>query len=130
MTTEAHPTQFIADALTIRENFGDVRGLTVVFMGDAKNNVANSLMVGCAKLGMNYVACCPEADAPDSELVEKCRAIAAENDCTVTVTSDVDEGTKGAHALSACIPRHQNHGSSGDRRKVRTCRNGSYRRGL
>lgn len=99
LTTEAHPTQFIADALTIRENFGDVRGLTVVFMGDAKNNVANSLMVGCAKLGMNYVACCPEADAPDSELVEKCRAIAAENDCTVTVTSDVDEGTKGAHVI-------------------------------
>ena len=99
LTTEAHPTQFIADALTIRENFGDVRGLTVVFMGDAKNNVANSLMVGCAKLGMNYVACCPEADAPDSELVEKCRAIAAENDCTVTVTSDVDEGTKGSHVI-------------------------------
>ena len=99
LTTEAHPTQFIADALTIRENFGDVRGLTVVFMGDAKNNVANSLMVGCAKLGMNYVACCPEADAPDSELVEKCRAIAAENDCTVTVTCDVDEGTKGAHVI-------------------------------
>lgn len=63
LTTEAHPTQFIADALTIRENFSDVRGLTVVFMGDAKNNVANSLMVGCAKLGMNYVACCPDADA-------------------------------------------------------------------
>ena len=103
LTTEAHPTQFIADALTIRENFGDVRGLTVVFMGDAKNNVANSLMVGCAKLGMNYVACCPEADAPDSELVKKCRAIAAENDCTVTVTSDVDEGTKGAHVIY-CLP--------------------------
>ena len=99
LTTEAHPTQFIADALTIRENFGDVRGLTVVFMGDAKNNVANSLMVGCAKLGMNYVACCPDADAPDSELVEKCRTIAAENNCTVTVTSDVEEGTKGAHVI-------------------------------
>ena len=97
--TQVFPTQFIADALTIRENFGDVRGLTVVFMGDAKNNVANSLMVGCAKLGMNYVACCPDADAPDSDLVEKCRAIAAENNCTVTVTSDVAEGTKGAHVI-------------------------------
>ncbi len=99
LTVEAHPTQFIADALTIRENFGDVHGLKVVFMGDAKNNVANSLMVGCAKLGMNYVACCPEADAPDPELVAKCQAIAAENGATVTVTSNVEEGTKGAHVI-------------------------------
>ena len=70
-----------------------------IYLGYFLSTVANSLMVGCAKLGMNYVACCPEADAPDSELVEKCRAIAAENDCTVTVTSDVDEGTKGAHVI-------------------------------
>jgi ornithine carbamoyltransferase len=99
LTVEAHPTQFIADALTIRENFGDVKGLKVVFMGDAKNNVANSLMVGCAKLGMSYVACCPDADAPDAALVEQCKAIAAENGATVTVTSDVSEGTKGAHVI-------------------------------
>ena len=99
LTVEAHPTQFIADALTIRENFGDVKGLKVVFMGDAKNNVANSLMVGCSKLGMNYVACCPEADAPDAALVEQCQAIAAENGATVTVTSDVAEASKGAHVI-------------------------------
>ena len=99
LTTEAHPTQFIADALTIRENFGNLAGLTVVFMGDAKNNVANSLMVGCAKMGMNYVACCPEADAPDAELVQKAQEIAAQNGATVTVTSDVEAGTKGADVI-------------------------------
>ncbi len=99
LTTEAHPTQFIADALTIRENFGKLAGLTVVFMGDAKNNVANSLMVGCAKMGMNYVACCPEADAPDVELVQKAQQIAAENGATITVTSDVEAGTKGADVI-------------------------------
>ena len=99
LTTEAHPTQFIADALTIRENFGALAGLTVVFMGDAKNNVANSLMVGCAKMGMNYVACCPEADAPDAELVQKAQQIAAQNGATVTVTSDVEAGTKDANVI-------------------------------
>ena len=99
LTTEAHPTQFIADALNIRENFGALAGLTVVFMGDAKNNVANSLMVGCAKMGMNYVACCPEADAPDAELVQKAQQIAAQNGATVTVTSDVEAGTKDANVI-------------------------------
>lgn len=99
LTIEAHPTQFIADALTMRENFGQLAGLKVVFMGDAKNNVANSLMVGCAKLGMHYVACCPEADAPDTQLVETCRAIAAETGGSVTVTSDVAEGTADANVI-------------------------------
>lgn len=99
LTIEAHPTQFIADALTMRENFGQLAGLKVVFMGDAKNNVANSLMVGCAKLGMHYIACCPEADAPDEQLVETCRAIAAEAGGSVTVTSDVAEGTAGANVI-------------------------------
>ena len=79
LTNECHPTQTIADLLTIRENFGSFKGLKLVFMGDAKNNVANSLMVGCAKMGINYVACAPESSMPDPELVATCQEIAKEN---------------------------------------------------
>lgn len=99
LTDECHPTQTIADLLTIRENFGSFKGLKLVFMGDAKNNVANSLMVGCAKMGINYVACAPESSMPDSELVETCKKIAKENGCEITVTSDVEQGTKDANIL-------------------------------
>ena len=94
LTDECHPTQTIADLLTIRENFGSFKGLKLVFMGDAKNNVANSLMVGCAKMGINYVACAPESSMPDPELVATCKEIAKENGCEITVTSDVEQGTK------------------------------------
>lgn len=99
LTDECHPTQTIADLLTIRENFGSFKGLKLVFMGDAKNNVANSLMVGCAKMGINYVACAPESSMPDPELVETCKKIAKENGSEITVTSDVEEGTKDANIL-------------------------------
>lgn len=99
LTDECHPTQTIADLLTIRENFGSFKGLKLVFMGDAKNNVANSLMVGCAKMGINYVACAPESSMPDPELVETCKKIAKENGCKITVTSDVEQGTKDANIL-------------------------------
>lgn len=99
LTNECHPTQTIADLLTIRENFGSFKGLKLVFMGDAKNNVANSLMVGCAKMGINYVACAPESSMPDPELVETCKKIAKENGCEITVTSDVEQGTKDANIL-------------------------------
>lgn len=100
LTDEWHPTQMIADMLTMRENFGDdLRGRTLVFMGDARNNVANSLMVACAKLGLNFVACCPAANQPESWLVETCAAIAAENGSTVKVTADVEEGCTGADAI-------------------------------
>ena len=99
LTDECHPTQTIADLLTIRENFGSFKGLKLVFMGDAKNNVANSLMVGCAKMGINYVACAPESSMPDAELVETCKKIAKENGCEITVTSDVEQGTKDANIL-------------------------------
>ena len=98
-TGECHPTQTIADLLTIRENFGSFKGLKLVFMGDAKNNVANSLMVGCAKMGINYVACAPESSMPDPELVATCKEIAKENGCEITVTSDVEQGTKDANIL-------------------------------
>lgn len=99
LTDECHPTQTIADLLTIRENFGSFKGLKLVFMGDAKNNVANSLMVGCAKMGINYVACAPESSMPDPELVATCQEIAKENGCEITVTSDVEQGTKDANIL-------------------------------
>lgn len=99
LTDECHPTQTIADLLTIRENFGSFKGLKLVFMGDAKNNVANSLMAGCAKMGINYVACAPESSMPDPELVATCKEIAKENGCEITVTSDVEQGTKDANIL-------------------------------
>ena len=90
LTTEWHPTQMLADILTVQENFNyDIKGKTLVFMGDAANNVARSLMVVCSKLGMNFVACGPKENMPDAELVKTCEAIAAENGCTVKCTDEV-----------------------------------------
>ena len=91
LTTEFHPTQMIADMLTVEENFPQgLKGLKFVFMGDAQNNVANSLMVVCAKLGLDFVACGPQEQMPKAELVEQCKEIAAENGGSVTLTEDVD----------------------------------------
>ena len=99
LTDAFHPTQMLADMLTVDENFGNCKGLKFVFMGDARNNVANSLMVVCAKLGVNFVACGPKEQMPAADLVETCKAIAAENGSTITLTDDVKEGTKGAHVI-------------------------------
>lgn len=99
LTDECHPTQIIADLLTIRENFGDFKGLKLVFMGDAKNNVSNSLMVGCVKMGITFVACGPESCMPDARLVDKCREIAAETECEVILSSDVEKATKDANII-------------------------------
>ena len=99
LTTEAHPTQMIADMMTIEENFEDVAGRKLVFMGDAGNNVGNSLMVLCAKLGLDFVACGPEKQMPDASLVETCRSIAAETGSTVTLTDDVREACTGASVI-------------------------------
>lgn len=99
LTTEFHPTQMLADVLTAYEYFGYYKGLTWVFMGDARNNVANSIMVVCAKLGINYVACGPKENMPDSELVKTCKEIARKNNCTITLTDDVKKGTKGANII-------------------------------
>lgn len=97
LTTEFHPTQMLADVLTMREEFGnDLSGRKLTFMGDAGNNVGNSLMVVCAKLGIDFCACGPEKQMPAPELVEQCRAIAAENGSTITLTEDVDEGARNA----------------------------------
>lgn len=99
LTDAFHPTQMLADMLTVEENFGNCKGLKFVFMGDARNNVANSLMVVCAKLGVDFVACGPKEQMPAADLVETCKAIAAENGSTITLTDDVKEGTKGAHVI-------------------------------
>ena len=99
LTDAFHPTQMLADMLTVEENYGNCKGLKFVFMGDARNNVANSLMVVCAKLGVNFVACGPKEQMPAADLVETCKAIAAENGSTITLTDDVKEGTKGAHVI-------------------------------
>ena len=95
-----HPTQMLADVLTIQENFNyDIKGKTVVFLGDAKNNVARSLMVVCAKLGMNFVACGPESCLPARDVVEACEPIAASNGCTITLTTDPVAAVTGAHVV-------------------------------
>ena len=99
LTTEAHPTQMIADMLTIREHLGDLRGLNLTFFGDAQNNVANSMMVACAKLGLNFTACGPKEQMPSDDLVATCSQLASENGCTVRLTEDAQEGARGAHVL-------------------------------
>ena len=100
LTDEWHPTQMLADVLTIQENFNyDIKGRTVVFMGDAKNNVARSLMVVCAKLGMNFVACGPESCMPTADVVDACTPIARENGCTIKLTSDVADACTGADVI-------------------------------
>lgn len=88
LTDYCHPTQALADFLTIEEHFGSLEGLTVAYLGDTRNNVANSLMVMSAKMGVNYIACGPEALKPEANFLEKCQAVANENDSTITVTAD------------------------------------------
>ena len=100
LTTEFHPTQMIADMLTLTEKFPEgIQGKKLVFMGDAQNNVANSLMVVCAKLGLHFVACGPKEQMPTADLVETCRAIAAETGGSVTLTESVEEGCKDADVI-------------------------------
>lgn len=99
LTTEFHPTQMIGDLLTIRENFGTLKGLKLTFMGDGRNNVGNSLMVSCAKMGINFTCCAPDTLFPDEKLVETCKAIASQNGSTITLTSDVALGTKDANVI-------------------------------
>ena len=99
LTNEFHPTQILADMLTIREQFGCLKGLKFVYMGDARYNMGNSLMVGCAKLGLHFVACAPEKYFPSAELVETCKAIAAENGGSITLESDVQKAVAGANVI-------------------------------
>ena len=99
LTDQFHPTQMLADLLTIEEKLGRLKGVNFTYMGDARNNMGNSLMVVCAKMGLNFTACAPKALFPAQELVDTCRAIAAENGCTVTLTEDVKEGTANADVI-------------------------------
>ena len=88
LTNEFHPTQILADFLTIREHFGTLSGIKMVYMGDARYNMGNSLMVGAAKMGLHFVACAPKKYQPDEALVATCRAIAAETGATITLEED------------------------------------------
>ena len=99
LTNEFHPTQMLADMLTIREQFGRLEGIRLVFMGDARYNMGNSLMVACSKLGMHFVACTSKEFFPSEELVELCRGYAAESGATITLTEDVESGTKDADVI-------------------------------
>ena len=99
LTNEFHPTQMIADMLTVKEKFGHLEGIKFVYMGDARYNMGNSLMVTCAKLGMHFVACTSKNYFPEAELVEYCREVAKETGATITLTEDVAEGTKDADVI-------------------------------
>ena len=99
LTNEYHPTQILADMLTVQEYFGELKGKKLVYMGDARFNMGNSLMVGCAKLGMHFVACAPEAYFPNAELVAECKAIAAETGAVLEFITDPMEAVKGAHVI-------------------------------
>ena len=99
LTNEFHPTQILADFLTIQEHFGKLKGINFVYMGDARYNMGNSLMVGCAKMGLNFAACAPEKYFPDGELVETCKKLAAESGGTITFETDPMKATAGADVL-------------------------------
>lgn len=100
LTNEFHPTQMIADMLTLEDNFSEgIKGKKLVFMGDAENNVANSLMVVCAKLGLHFVACGPKERMPKADLVATCRELARESGGSVTLTSSVEEACTGADVV-------------------------------
>ena len=99
LTNEFHPTQILADFLTIREHFGTLKGLKFVYMGDARFNMGNSLMVGCAKMGLDFVACAPKKYFPDASLVAECEKIAAETGATLTFEEDPKTAVKGAHVI-------------------------------
>lgn len=99
LTNEFHPTQMLADIMTMQEAFGDVKGRKLVFFGDARNNVANSLMVICAKLGINFACCAPSELFPDETLVATCKDIAAKNGADITLTESVEEAAGGADVV-------------------------------
>ena len=99
LTNEFHPTQMLADVLTIREKLGRIKGVKLTYMGDARYNMGNSLMVVCAKLGMHFTACTTKKYFPDAELVKTCEALAKESGSSITLTEDVEAGTKGADVI-------------------------------
>ena len=99
LTNEFHPTQMLADLLTIREQFGKLSGIRLTYMGDARYNMGNSLMIACAKMGMHFTACTTKEYFPDADLVALCRKYAEETGAVITLTEDVQEGTKDADVI-------------------------------
>ena len=99
LTNEFHPTQILADFLTIQEHFGHLKGIHFVYFGDARYNMGNSLMVGCAKMGLHFTACAPKKYQPDPALVEQCQAIAAQTGATLSFEEDPVKAAKGADVL-------------------------------
>ena len=99
LTNEFHPTQILADFLTIREHFGSLKGIHFVYFGDARYNMGNSLMVGCAKMGLHFTACAPKKYQPDAALIAQCQAIAAETGATLTFEEDPAKAAQGADVL-------------------------------
>jgi ornithine carbamoyltransferase len=99
LTNEYHPTQMLADMLTIREHFGYLKDIKLTYMGDARYNMGNSLMIVCAKLGMHFTACTAKEYFPEEALVAQCREYAAQSGATITLTEDVPAGTKGADVI-------------------------------
>ncbi|MDD5994530.1 MAG: ornithine carbamoyltransferase [Clostridiales bacterium] len=99
LTNEYHPTQMLADLLTIQERFGKLKGIRLVYMGDARYNMGNSLMVACTKMGMHFTACAPKEYFPNAELVAQCEEYAKVSGGSITLTESVEEGTKEADVL-------------------------------
>ena len=99
LTNESHPTQILADFLTIKEHFGKLQGLNFVYMGDARYNMGNSLMVGCCKMGINFTACAPKKYFPDPKLIEKCEALAKESGARLRFIEDPAEAVKEANVI-------------------------------
>ena len=99
LTNEFHPTQILADFMTIKEHFGSLKGIKLVYMGDARYNMGNSLMVGCAKMGLDFVACAPKKYFPDADLVAKCKEIARETGATITLEENPKIATQGADVI-------------------------------
>ncbi len=99
LTDEFHPTQILADMLTVREQFGHLAGIRLVYMGDARFNMGNSLMVGCAKLGLHFTACCPEKYVPDANLIAECRKIAETTGATLRFETDPEKAVAGADVI-------------------------------
>ncbi len=99
LTNEFHPTQILADFLTIKEKFGTLEGINFVYMGDARYNMGNSLMVGCAKMGMSFTACAPEKYFPDKELIAQCQEIAKETGATLKFETDPKKAVENAHVI-------------------------------
>ena len=99
LTNEFHPTQILADFLTVQEHFGGLQGKKLVYLGDARYNMGNSLMVGCAKMGLNFVACAPEKYFPNKDLIVQCEAVAAETGATLSFETDPQKAVQGADVI-------------------------------